>query len=439
MALAVGDQMLAFLLHFTERDGGNVRVNASSMNPGFFTSSGVIRTEAFQNIVNRRVLSDSRFQRLRFALVDLTETKLLSPQFAGHRETEQGGVASMAKLACMYAAYQLQFDLQALAGRLNITDQKKLFDGMRATWQFRQLPSKRESTIVFADNPRIEEKGGLIFIDGRPIPIPAPNSSPDLERIFVFSDGRVNFIGSEKTKVDLLVHGNDLNEQVAEYVDKFDHHGNLTEARKLSFADRLFLMIDDSDNPCTRTCIENIGFLYIISSIWQADFYRPERGGGLWEGGNHNGLGWHKPPVPRHNPNADFISGTAASIASLFTLMAQDKLVSKSASASMRELTNRHKRNITDGSFNRSFFEDGLDAGVSASGGRMSPDHVHAKIGIGAARSDSALIVRKVGGKELRYVAVGCDDPDVTGLHELIVKLDKCIQENNGLLSASSD
>jgi hypothetical protein len=346
----------------------------------------------------------------------------------------------MAKLACMFAAYQLQFDLQALAGRLNITDQKRLFDGIRAAWSFIQLPTKRATNTIFPANPKIEEKGGVILVDGKRVPIPRPYSSPDLEEMFTFTGGAVRFIGSDKTKVDVSVPGNvpEFSQEVQDYHDAFGSDGNLVAARKLNFADRLFLMIDDSDNPSSHTCIENVSFLYIISSIWQADFYRPERGGGLWEGSNQDPVSpfhWRKPPVPRNNPNTDFVSGTPASVAALFTLMAQDRLVSKNASASMRQLTNRKKLSISSGSFNRSFFKDGLNAAG------FSPKQVHAKIGIGTARDDSVLIFRDVGNKEIRYVAVGCDDPTKNGplLQELIVKLDKSIQEHNGLFPPSVD
>lgn len=442
MSVAVGDKFLTFLLHYTERSGGNVRVDGTSMNPGFFTPTDVTRNDVLQKIVDRRVLKESRFRNLRIALVDLTgPDKLASPQFAGHREREQGGVGSMAKLACMYAAYQLQFDLQALAGRLNITDQKRLFDGIRAAWSFLQLPSTRPPTVIFGANPRIEVKGNLVRIDGSPVPIPRPYSSPDLEEMFTFTGGAVRFIGSDKTKVDMSVPGSvpDFSQEIRDYHDAFGVHGNLASARKLTFAERLFLMIDDSDNPASHTCIENVSFLYIISSIWQADFYRPERGGGLWEGNNQdpvNPFRWRKPPVPRDNPNSDFVSGTTASVASLFTLMAQDRLVSKNASASMRQLTSRMKPSLRNGSFNISFFKQGLDA-VSG----MRPRAVHAKIGIGAAKDDSALIIRDVGNKQIRYVAVACDeqDKDEANLHDLIVKLDKSIQENNGLFPPSVD
>ena len=434
MSIAVGDKFLTFIFHVTERQNGNVQVNANSMNPGYFTPTGVTTNAALQNIVGRRVLTEDRHRKLRFALVDLTgPDKLASPQFAGHRETEQGGVGSMAKLACMYTAFQLQFDLQSLAQRLNITSQKKLFDGARGVWSFVQILTNKAPETIFPANPKIERRSDLIFVDGQRVPIPRPYSSPDLEQMFTFDGKTVTFVGDDKVN---LQGGPDVSAGVQDYEDRFGEHGNLRAVRKLSFAERMFLMIDASDNPAAHTCIENVSYGYIASALWQADIYRPERGGGLWEGSNHDTEEdrWRKPPVPRGNPNSDFVSGTPAAVAALFTLMAQDKLVSKQASAQMRGLTNRRKTSVEGGvwgSFNRSFFKEGLRAvGIR-------PKQFHAKIGIGNFRNDVALIVRDAGEKEIRYVAVGCDDKHREGddLDDLIVRLDKCIQENNGLIT----
>jgi hypothetical protein len=450
MSVAVGDKLLSFLAHRCERPGGRESVSPSTMNPGFFTSNGVIRNSRLQDIVNDRVLGVGDLGKLRFALVDLTGEKLNRPEFAGHRDLEQGGVGSMAKLACMYAIYQLQFDLQHfLTIGSSPPEEKRFFAGMREFWRISQLPIKEKKvTNIFPARPRIDLVpsivGSLVRVDGRFIPIPRPYSSPDLEEMFKIENGVVRFKGGDQTKVDLAAppRFGTLSQEARAYQARFAPDGNLTEARKLTFADRLFLMIDDSDNPCSHTCIENVSFLYITSSIWQADIYRPERGGGLWEGNNQdpgNKFAWKKPPVPQGNPKADFVSGTPASIAALFTLMEQDRLVGKNACINMRHLTDRRKSDIPGGSFNRSFFQDGLKKAV------IFPERIHAKIGIGDARDDSALIVRDVDPTprapvrvrtRIRYVAVGCDDvAGVKELHDLIVRLDTCIRENNGLMT----
>jgi hypothetical protein len=423
--------------------GSPVPVDATSMNPGFLTPAGVTRDAGLQAIVNRRITA---FQDLRFALVDLTGAgKLATPLYAGQRDLVQGGLGSMAKLACMYAAWQLKFDLEDLSKQKSITDIALLFAAARDVWDGTQKPDPANTTTLFAADPKLELLGKLVVIDGKPVAALKAFSAPNLERIFSAvpsgSGGlTLRFLGSDSILVDPSVPGSPplTTLKVRNYVS--GGGGDLRAVRKLSFAERLFLMIDDSDNAAAHSCIEDIGFLYITSALWQADFYRPQRGGGLWESSTHDGGGrWLMPPVPRKkdNPAADFVSATAASIAAVLTLLEQSRLVNSNSSAGMKHLMDKQKPGF--GSFSRSPFLDGLRT-------ILSPDsllvRIDSKLGIGSHRSDCAIIVRSVPDpvdptkqKEFRYVAAGFDDPKKFGpaLQKLIVELDKCIRENNGL------
>jgi hypothetical protein len=131
------------------------------------------------------------------------------------------------------------------------------------------------------------------------------------------------------------------------------------------------------------------------------------------------------------------VSATAASIAALLTLMEQGRLPDRNAAAGMKHLTNKRKTGVTGGSHTRSYFLEGLAP-------LFTLDRIHSKLGIGDFRNDCAIIARTVidpadstKSKRICYVAAGFDDPTVTTdfLHELIVELDKCIRENNGLLT----
>jgi hypothetical protein len=447
---SVPGKFLSFLPHHVLPPGGSPAiVDEASMNPGFLTSTGVNRDATLQAIVERRVLSDPDLKKLRFALVDLTgSTNFASPKFAGNRETEQGGLGSMAKLACMYTAYQLQHDLKVLSlTKSGLTTAKPLFDAARDIWNDTQKPDKTKKQVLFPSDPKIELLGKLIEIDGSRVPIPRPFSSPDLEEMFTVSAGvfgaDVNFKGSDLILVDPSAHSGapDISPDAKTYADTFEH-GNLEAVRKLTFAERMFLMIDDSDNPGAHTCIENVSFLYMVSALWQSSIYSPQRGGGMWEGTSHDGaVQWHKPPVPRHNPRADFVSGTAASCATLLTLLEQNRLVSKNACAGMKQLTSKKKALGGRGSLTRSYFLEGLRSV------HVPLDRIHSKLGIGDFRNDGAIVVRTVTDpadstktKQIRYVATGFDEPDpgTKSLHKLIIEFDNCIQENNGLLSASS-
>ncbi len=453
--LSLAADKLSFLPHRCQPlAGGSTSVDAAVMNPGFLTSTGVTRDPGLQAIIDRRVLKDHpKLGRLRFALVDLTgAAKLASPQFAGNRESEQGGLGSMAKLACMYAAYQLKFDLEELARQRSITDLKALFDAARALWSGNQKPDPAHVTQLFPAGPKIELFGNLVVVDDKPLAGPHGLSMPNLERIFEKVPGSaggltIRFKGSDRILVDPSAAGPpppSVTPEALAYALRGG--GNLREVRNFSFAERLFLMIDESDNAAAHSCIEDIGFLFVTSAIWQSDFYRPERGGGLWESSTHDkgGVRWLKPPVPRANPRADFVSATAASIAALMTLLEQNRLVNRDACAGMKQLTNKNKPGVPpSGSRTRSYFLEGLRP-------HLLPNRIHSKLGIGDFLNDCAIIVRTVpdpanpaNSKEIRYVAAGFDDPTpatsapAVFLNALIVELDKCIRENNGLLAAA--
>lgn len=465
--VAVADKFLSFLPHRCKPlAGASVAVDATSMNPGFFSATGVTRDDPLQKIVDRRVLEigvakpqRSELRELRFALVDLTgPDKLKNPKFAGHNETVQGGLGSMAKTACMYAAFQLKFDLEELARQRGLTTQKALFKAARDLWDDTQKRDKAKITSIFPKGPKVELLGKLVELDGKKVPLPRALSAPDLERIFtVTPDGAggvaVRFKGSDLIFVDpaVPVPPPHITQTVRDY--KKSGAESLKQVRKFTFAERLFLMIDESDNAASHSCIENVSFLYIASSLWQSDIYRPERGGGLWEASTHDkgGVRWILPPVPRGAPGTDFVSATAASVAGLFTLLEQGRLVNPVACAGMKHLTSKQKvfgpakkgDPEFSGSLTRSFFKVGLEFEL------IPFDRLHSKLGVGVFLNDAAIIERTIPDpadpakkKQIRYVATGFDDNTFREkgrkLGRLIVELDKCIQENNGLITPAT-
>ncbi len=453
---AVADKFFAFLPHRCQKlDGTTVAVDATALNPGFLTSSAVTRNTALQGIVERRVREvgvatprHPELRRLRFALVDLTgAAKLASPEFAGHEETKQGGIGSMAKTACMYAAFQLRFDLEELSRQKSITVEADLFSAARDAWNDTQKRDPANASTIFARNPKIELLGKLVEVNGGRVQLPRALSSPDLETIFDATPsaaGRgmdVQFKGVNLIRVDPATPGSPpaISDRVRDYVRRKGE--KLAEVRTFSFAERLFLMIDESDNAASHSCIENVSYLYIASSLWQSDLYRPERGGGLWEASTHDGASrWVLPPVPQGAAGADFVSATAASTAALFTLIEQDRLVNTTACRAM-ELLMSKKKAFAGGSLTRSFFAEGLES--------LGFDRLHSKLGIGNFNNDGMIVERTVAPTPqgpaaptvIRYVATGFDEPlnqDGAHLRTLILELDKCIQENNGLIAAAT-
>lgn len=398
-----------------------------------------------EKVQKKKKSAAESLSNLRFALVDMTENILL-PKFAGHRETEQGGLGSMAKTGVMLAAFQLKFDLEMLAKRHSLGTAEELFAAARALWAQSQIQS--DTPIIkelHADNRKLELVDKLVRASGEAFPIPLPKNAdaPKLEKIFdVVQNGsgvKLEFKGSDLVQVG-KAGAPDTNKSIEDYV----HAGgsSLKEVEKLTFAERMMLMLDESDNPASHTCITDIGFCYIGSCLWQYGIYDPNRGGGIWEGGSHLNLNWHKSFVPQPNPKTrsepDFQNSTAVSAVTLFTLMGQRQLVTEEASLAMRGLTSKMKsgltiRNPQTGqsfpvtSYTRSFFFESLPFPVSV---------VCSKLGIGNFNNDVILVARRDRGKILRYAAAGFDEPlHFNGklLHELILELDKCIQQNNGL------
>jgi hypothetical protein len=445
---------LAFLPHRCQLlSGTSVPLDATQVNPGFLTPTDVKRNSGLQDIVNRRVLGTEALKRLRFSLVDLTgPVKLADPQYAGHQDTVQGGLGSMAKVATLYAAYQLKFDLEELSRQRGITDRDSLFDAARELWNKAQKPNPASVTPISSAGPKIELQGSLVVVDAKPVQGVPGLSLPALEKIFTSVPGpppglTLRFIGSDRILVDPDVSSSP--HDTAEVRNYIRGGGEaLAQVRRLSFAERLFLMIDDSDNAAAHSCIEDVGFLFTASAIWQSDFYRPQRGGGLWEASTHDTAHrkrWIKPPVPKDQPGTDFVSATACSIAALFTLIEQGRLVNGRACTAMRHLLNKRKSGVTGGSNSRSYFKEGLTA--------FALDRIHSKLGIGNFLNDVAIIERTVHPdpadptkeQKIRYVAAGFDDPSPARssaparfLNKLIVELDKCILENNGLLPPSA-
>lgn len=469
----VAPTFFAFLPHSVQKSRSDptvVGLDPTSANPGFFTASGVQRDSGLQGILDKRLQSlnpakRTRLENLRFALVDLTES-IDRPKFAGHDELKQGGLGSMAKLAIMNAAFQLKFDLSVIALRQSLTTKEALFKAARDEWNKTQVRSANPTIKeLHASNPKIELHDKLVKVEREPFPIPLParGSMPDLERIFdkltVSGGVALTFEGSDKILISNPARSSGTPHTTPD-CEKYAHHDELTqsedlkECRKLSFAERLFLTVDLSANAGAHTCVENIGFCYIASCLWQSDIYSPNRGGGLWEGGSHghlvgDSLQWRGAPVPR---GADPQSCTAASMAALLTLMAQGRLVDADSSAAMLHLMSKRKQGLTNAagqsvfSYTRSGFQTGL-ARLPDGKRRFRLTEFHSKLGIGNFENDCALVVRRESRqeaaglveKDLRYIATGFDAGNAGPLGELIVELDMAIQENNGFTPRDRD
>ncbi len=458
----------AFLKHFWRPGPASVdaEVQPQFGNPGFFTPSGVtVSTKPAPQKGLQQLLDDMltdhqkqqnkpRIEQLRFALVDLSEGKLFQPDFAGHKPTTQGGLGSTAKLGVMFAAFQLLNDLNVFAkNNTGLTDAADLFSAIRAEWGKTQTltatPAVKQLHPGDANVPKMELQDRLVKIEPTfnnafkfPLPLQAQINAPRLETMF--SASRQGSSGPLEVKFLGTLGNTDATQTFVN-----DSPENFKKARALSFAERLFIMIDDSDNAASQSCVEDVGYLYINSALWQSDIFNPQRGGGLWVASTFRdkSLRWVETPVPdKLQPAKDsFTSCTPSAIVAILTLIEQNRLINPDLSAQMRALLNKRKTGLKRrfggrltpvGSYSRSFIREGLaiiNPDSPNRTARFSLDEIFSKLGIGNKFSDAAIIKRTDRGKKLHYVVAAFDDEDIAKLHEVSFQLDMIIQQNNGL------
>lgn len=227
------------------------------LDPGFLDANGEVKTGALQDALKQLLASDPAFRpaagRLTLALVDLTGSRLLHPEFAGSGSTIAVDGASCPKVAPLYAAFQLRNDLKQIAASENITTNAELVKVMTERWK------------GIAGAPRLDR-----FLYRLTDP-------PALE----------------------------FTAEVDEAINNIIHQHNA--------------------NHAARVLIEAVGFPYIASLLWQSGLRHPTRGG-LWLTSNYaGGAAWSGPAKPPPPPVFGH-TATALSLATFFTLLAQDRL-----------------------------------------------------------------------------------------------------------------
>ncbi|HTP30447.1 MAG TPA: hypothetical protein VMK12_32915, partial [Anaeromyxobacteraceae bacterium] len=385
----------SLLKHYHEKSPGiSEELQPDAMNPGFWTPNGVNLDAGLQQRIDALFATTPALKTVGFALVDLTKGRM-QPKLAGNTNTADGAArnllteqvfaASLAKIAAMYAAFQLQYDLREMARKdPSLTTSNALISAVMHEW----LPTQSDSEPIESLPFDLKIHGRLVKRKGQKVPLtfkdwnsahpPLPDGSPNLKSIFDVSKmpGEIAFCKS------------------ADPMTEAYHalHANAIEA--LPFWERMLLMIDKSHNESARSCILDVGYLYIASSLMQSDLFRPERGGGLWLSGSYGGgPGWISSPVPqRGSSGLKYQSSSPAAAAALMTLLAQGRLVSSAASEQMKWMLSK-TRNETYPNGGHcligSFVENSLtDAGNTV-------DEAYSKVGVAAGEiSDVALIVR---------------------------------------------
>lgn len=136
----------------------------TALNPGFIDDKDSLENSPLQDALTNLLTENADFSRhlssssvrlgkagpddkIRVALIDLTEKRLTNPQFAGWGSTVAVDCGSAAKVAVLYAAFQLKADLEHIAKT----------EGLHKTPDLVQLVTKRWRTVGIAEPPKVEE------------------------------------------------------------------------------------------------------------------------------------------------------------------------------------------------------------------------------------------------------------------------------------------
>jgi hypothetical protein len=436
------------LTHSVEVRGKNVWLDRSMADPKFYDGPTRYKHAAALQTCLDQVAKGTRFAHIKIALVDLTKSKLGKPDFAAFGGTEQVFVASVAKIAAMLAAFQLRQDLRELLALTKSATLAALFDEQRDRWVLEQTSDPGERPNPFTR--RLSLLRRMVLLRGTKVPLTSARM-PRLDRVFADvptgSPMKIEFRRTGETKSQLSDIIKEFNEravelesgkkrklgpsQMAKLKRAMDDAQGKAEA--LGFLERLRLMmggIVPASNFATSTIVRDVGYGFMASTLLQTGIYDTDRNGGLWLGASY----WTTATPAWRAPLAggSHQSATAASLASLMTLLAQQRLVSPQASRDMVALMQK-VGNLTHPGTPSSFME-GLKR-LSDNGSLLS---MASKVGDLGGNDDCALIERRVPAgsgdtQTLRYVAVGLRAKDDSELEQLILSLDKCILANNNL------
>ena len=427
------------------------------MNPGFWDGKTVKTDQDFRDKV-WSALPPDEFKTIRYAAAQIGPGS--SVRYGGNhrkdarpeekdksnerRDLESWETVSCGKLMLLYAAYQLRFDVLAMAARNRRESAKKsgpkrwetpdeLFEGVVAEWsQRQQLDKKAQRVVVRERDPRIELQGATVFRDGNTIPLiiqrgkqRVPTGPPKLKEIFNASydpdlGWKIRFRGEPKEEGHDAAHRRfwkdadlkDYEDNLRDDEDRWDKplDGNADEERK--FFQLLWITIIASHDHGASLVLDKLGYLYVNSLLWQSGLFDAARGGGMWIARNYGGgdtshdspsvfrpnefefwdmSGRGKPgllvPVQRKTPDGAVImaSMSAASGTAWMVLLEQNRLVNGPACLRMKALLDRVRskpRDYAHGYRDDAPFADGVLTKPYA----PKFKHVYSKIGLGGPR-----------------------------------------------------
>src|SRR6266481_5143820 len=279
--------------------GGDDEIKISGSPFGGPYDPGFVNAEAaFANCIK---VPDS----LTLALVDVTDPA--APVFAGIRAEDTVFIASMAKIAALYAAFELRKRLQdAISGVPVTTPVPALIAQVKKTWQPLIDAKKPKDAAAFAGFPNLTD-----IFDITP-------SSASWSVTFT-TKGDINTLADKESAQWPLLNG------------------------KFGFKELLLLMASFSNNDAAARCITTLSYEYVNAALVVADLYENGKGG-LWlaapyphkPGAALTENLWMQEPLNKDpNTTRRYQVSSAKAAAAMFTLLAQRKLVDATSSDEM--------------------------------------------------------------------------------------------------------
>lgn len=280
------------------KGGGDEIIISGSPFGGPYDPGFVNAEEAFANCIK---VPDS----LTLALVDVTDPA--APVLAGIRAEDTVFIASMAKIAALYAAFELRKRLQdAISGVPVATPVPAIIAQVKKTWQPLLDTQKPKNAAAFTGFPNLTD-----IFDITP--------SGSSWSVTFTTKGDINTLADKEGAGWPLLNG------------------------KFGFKELLLLMASFSNNDAAARCITTLSYEYINAALVEAGLYENGKGG-LWlaapyphkPGAALTETLWMQEPLNKDpNTTRRYQVSSAKAAATMFTLLAQRKLVDATPSDEM--------------------------------------------------------------------------------------------------------
>lgn len=137
-------------------------ISPSKLKGFFNTALSQTRTDASLTTLGMHTIADCDKppRNLKLALVDLTDAKLTAPEYVSLNDTDPIGAASLGKVAAIYGAHQLKFDVQAEMDQVPAGTTSK-FDWasnqLHTQWTSKHVPTTSDVKFSRNGQSRIDE------------------------------------------------------------------------------------------------------------------------------------------------------------------------------------------------------------------------------------------------------------------------------------------